>query len=235
MMSSKKRTYLALMSIGAAALFVDRCVMTGGTPAPASAEVASPLADDAESPASHRPGESVEQSRDRQGADHQGRPGAPGRRTTSPLEKGGLGGVAADAPPADPIPELSFPRNLKPFDPSAPIRDIFARPQSVAVDTANGRSDQEESDAASDSPETSAKPGGNQRIGRAKFATQHRLEAVMIQQSLKIAIVDGRWMQVGDVVDGCTLSDISGESAVFRCRDGDARLSPFERTPLGDR
>ncbi|MDO8631967.1 MAG: hypothetical protein Q7R41_15890 [Phycisphaerales bacterium] len=214
MMSSKNRTYMVLMSVGAAALFVDRCVLTGGTPAPASAEVASPLVGDAESPASHRPG----------GRADQNHPGAPVLRTTSPLEKGGLRGVAAEELS---IPELPFPRNLDPFDPSAPIRDIFARSQSAATETTD--------QAASDSPETSAKPDEKRRIGRMAFAAQHRLEAVMIQQSLKIAILDGRWMQVGDVVDGCTLSDISGESVVFRCRDGDALLSLFERTPPGDR
>jgi hypothetical protein len=214
MMSSKKRTYVALMSVGAAALFVDRCVLTEGAPAPASAEETDLTTGDGESPESHRSGESADQSRDRQGADHQSRER---KRADNP------GKVAAEELS---IPELPFPRNLNPFDPSAPIRDIFARPQFAAMDTAN--------EGASDSPERSGKPGEKQRIGRAAFAAQHRLDAIMIQQSLKIAILDGRWMQVGDVVDGCTLSDISGESAVFRCRDGDALLSPFERTPPRD-
>jgi hypothetical protein len=223
MMSSRKRTYVVLMSVGAAALFVDRCVLTEGTPAPASAEEASTLVDDAESPVSHRPGESVDQSRDRQGADHQSRSGAPGRRTTSPLDKGEFRGVAAEELS---IPELPFPRNLKSTDSTVALRDIFARPPSAAMETT--------AEGASDSPETSAKPGEKQCIGRAAFAVQHRLKAVMVMEGLKIAIVDGRWMQVGDVVDGCTLSDISGESAVFRCRDGDALLSSFARTPPGD-
>lgn len=204
MMSSRKRTYLVLMSLGAAALFVDRCVLTEGTPAPASAVEALPFVVDAESPVSHRPG-------------------APGRRTTFPLVKGGLKGIA---PEELSVPELPFPRNLNPFDSSAPIRDIFARPRFLAMETTD--------QGASDSPETTAKPGEKKRIGHAAFAVQHRLKAVMVKEGLKIAIVDGRWMQVGDDVDGCTLSCISGESAVFRCRDGDALLSPFERTPPGD-
>jgi len=213
MTSSKKRTYLALMSVGAAALFVDRCVLTEGTPAPASAEEVPLLGVDAESQAPTRPG----------GPTDQLRPDVPGRRTPSPFEKGGLKGVAAEELS---IPELPFPRNLNPYDPSAPIRDIFMRPPSAAVETAD--------QAASDSPESAATSGEKQRIGRAAFAAQHRLDAIMIQQRLKIAILDGRWMQVGDVIDGCTLFVINGESAVFRCRDGDALLSPFERTQPGD-
>lgn len=234
MTSSKKRTYMAVMSLGAAALFVDRCVLTEGTPAPASAGEA------------------------RRGADLESGDG------TASLGRNGRGPQTATAPPSgslspDPhtlpspgggesglrkspmlnsqtgsaqqpmaaeaisVPELPFPRNLKPVEPTAAMRDIFARPISAATATAN----EDDGDGMGGSPKT----GEKRPMGRATFMTEHRLEAVMINEGLRVAIVNGQWKQIGDCLDGCTLLDITGESAVFHCPDGDALLSPFVRMP----
>lgn len=153
---------------------------------------------------------------------------APSAATADPVSPDEEDGAAAEAPPrprvvpkpAGPsklsIPELHFPRNLPEYDPALELRDIFARA--------------EESDGVpgSDSshPTISRKQAPQGAIGREAFEVAHRIDAVMVQESLKIAVVDGRWMQVGDVMDTCTLIRIEGDSAEFQCHDGDIVISP---------
>jgi|CXWL01.1.fsa_nt_gi hypothetical protein len=115
------------------------------------------------------------------------------------------------------VPKLHFPRNLPAYDPVIEMRDIFARsdPDHSIPDTGHpGRGGSAKKEAATDA------------IGRDDFQTTHRIDAVMVQESLRIAVVDGRWMRVGDAVDTCTLIRIEGDSAVFQCHDGDTVLSP---------
>ena len=115
------------------------------------------------------------------------------------------------------VPELHFPRNLPAYDPVFEMRDVFAR------------LDGEDSNSNMGHPgrSGSAKKGTEEdAIGREAFQAAHRIDAVMVQESLRIAVVDGRWMRVGDVVDTCTLTRIEGDSAVFQCHDGDTVLSP---------
>jgi len=110
--------------------------------------------------------------------------------------------------------ELPFPRTIPPWDPQAPIRDLFA-PYS--------------DDDGADKRRTRSAPGAD--AGRetcAGFAAQHRLQALLVQDSLKIAILDGAWVRIGESVDGCVLTEIVGNNVRFRCRDGDTviTLSP---------
>jgi hypothetical protein len=123
------------------------------------------------------------------------------------------------------VPELHFPRNLPAYDPAYELRDVFSR-----------------TDA--DSPGSATGPAGRQKasedvalstIGREAFQARHRVDAVMVQESLKIAVVDGRWIRVGDMVDRCKLTRIDGESVIFECHDGDTELSPSgkKRHPAG--
>ncbi len=115
------------------------------------------------------------------------------------------------------VPELHFPRNLPAYDPAFEMRDVFARLDS----------DGEISDVGRTGKNGSAKKNtAADAIGREAFHATHRIDAVMVQESLRIAVVDGRWMRVGDVVDQCTLIKIEGDCAVFQCHDGDTVLTP---------
>jgi hypothetical protein len=117
----------------------------------------------------------------------------------------------ADAPLS--IPELPFPRGLPPWDPRAPIRDLFA-PHA-------------EENAADKARSTKAADAGKGTC--AAFVKEHHLDAVLLQERLKIAIIDGVWVRIEESVDGCILSEIVGNKVRFLCRDGDVVLALLPR------
>jgi hypothetical protein len=108
------------------------------------------------------------------------------------------------------VPEVPFPRGLPLWDGREPLRDVFSR-------TTNGLPDNDSSRSGQD--------GRAAPSACADFAGAHRLEAVLVQERLRIAVVNGRWLRVGETVDGCTLIEIVGENGRFRCRDGEIVLS----------
>lgn len=172
---SKKKTYLAVMLIGGAALVIDRCFLTPGVtgPAPVAASVTTT---------------------------NSGVP-APGMDAPRP----------ATAAQTLTTLELPFPRAIPVWNPQSPIRDIFA-PYS-------------EGDAT-DKPRTRSHRNGDGGQGTcAGFVSQYHLEAVLVQESLKIAILDGAWVKIGESIGGCVLTEIIGAKVRFRCRDGDAVLA----------
>jgi hypothetical protein len=124
---------------------------------------------------------------------------------------------AAEAPMLS-IPELPFPRGLEPtYDASRLIRDLFALPEVVREGMANAGADK-------DGP-NSAGQGRPEEANRATFVSLHRLDGVIIQARLRIAIVDGVWMRIGQSLDGCALKVIAGNEVRFSCSDGDAALT----------
>jgi len=107
--------------------------------------------------------------------------------------------------------ELPFPRTIPAWDPRTPIRDIFAPfSDGDAADKRHPRS-----------------PGGGDagKASCADFVARHHLDAVLVQESLKIAILDGVWVRMGESIDGCVLTEIVGHKVRFRCRDGDTSLA----------
>ena len=107
--------------------------------------------------------------------------------------------------------ELPFPRAIPAWDPQSPIRDLFAP-----------FSDED----ATDKRRTRSSRGADAGHGTcAGLLNQHHLEAVLVQESLKIAILDGAWVRIGESVDGCVLTEIVGNKVRFRCRDGDITLA----------
>ncbi len=109
------------------------------------------------------------------------------------------------------VPELPFPRNMPNWDGQTPIADIFApRGGNAATDKALRHAKGDE-DAA--------------RGTCAVWVRQHRLDAVMAQERLKIAVVDGASLRIGDALDGCSLIAVEGTKARFRCRDGETSLT----------
>ncbi len=124
-----------------------------------------------------------------------------------------------------PIPELPFPRGLKTFGLGSTIRDLFAAPKAFSdADTENGAPDKNG-------------PGALRRVDderntSAAFVTQHNLEAVLVHARLRIAVIDGVWLRIGDVIDGCTLEGIAGRTARFSCHDGEVVLDMSDRLKL---
>lgn len=130
--------------------------------------------------------------------------------------------VAAAPPQPDPlvqsvsIPGVPFPENIVSADPGRPIIDLFAPP---ALRGRGGTDNQEGTDAV-------PLPGAPSPADT--FVTQHKLSAVLIDARLKIAVVDGHWVRVGETIDGCTLIGIEGQTVHFSCVDKDTSLTVGE-------
>lgn len=119
------------------------------------------------------------------------------------------GPIANTAPDALPlIPKLPFPRSLRTWDRSSDIRDIFLPPQIERSATNEGQF-----------PDETPSPIDDE-TNRQSFASQHTLHAVMVSGSLRIAIVDGTWVRIGESFDGCELQRISNNQAAFSCHGG---------------
>lgn len=118
------------------------------------------------------------------------------------------------------VPELHFPRNLPTFDSAMEMRDLFQRPGIAPV-----RGGKASAGQSGDDEETA--------IGRESFAAVHHVDGVFVQERLKIAIVNGKWVREGEKIDECTLLRIEGDSAVFQCHDGDTVLSPARKSASG--
>lgn len=124
--------------------------------------------------------------------------------------------TAADALPL--IPKLPFPRSLRTWDRSSAIRDFFLPPQVESNVTEYGRSLGMTSGDGTSSE-------ADDRTNRQSFASQHALHAVLLSDSLRIAIVDGTWVREGGGFDGCKLERISNNQALFVCYDGNVTLT----------
>lgn len=143
--------------------------------------------------------------------------------------------AAARAAPARPIvnpasealpliPRLPFPRSLRTWDRSSGIRDIFLPPQMESKATDEGQSPDETPSQVDD------------ETHRQSFASRHALHAVMVTGSLRIAVVDGTWVRVGESFDGCKLERISNNQALFSCDAGYVTLvSGIHDLPFPDK
>lgn len=180
MSRQKKRTYLVLMAIGAAALAVDRFVL----PTPVT-----------------EPGTAVALS------------------TTTPAAT--VDHSDTESAPALSIPELPFPRELKPLDQTAVVRDLFAPPSSALHPNTDGAPTDKDASMTGNGDRTGEATG-------AAFLTQHRLTGVLIRKGLKIAVVDDAWVRIGQELDGCKLVALTGNEATFACPDQDVVLKVVE-------
>lgn len=118
--------------------------------------------------------------------------------------------------PSNLLPALPFPQNLPPYDPRYSLRDIFTPfPKRSTTNPSLKSADKNRSDIEKD-----------MRLSRSViFTTQRRLDAVLNSARLNIAIIDGQWIRVGDMLDGCKLRKLEGTKAYFLCSDGDAVLN----------
>jgi len=185
MTTRKRQIYLAVMVLGGAALFVDRCLLPASVSEPEPVSAVPPRA-----------------------------PRRPLQPTTAkPTTKETVADLS--------VPELPFPRGLPPWDGLAPLRDLFLPGAGAALP---------------DKPRRGSGHDDNQEQGTcAAFGRQHRLDAVFVQSSLRIAVIDGRSIRVGENVAGCTLIHADGNEVRFRCRDGELTLTVIPAVEKGDR
>lgn len=167
----RQRTYLAIMALGAAALFVDRFLLASGATAPAAAQA-----------------------------------------------MGTLAIPVGDGTEAVVIPELPFPEGVRAFKFQDPIRDMFAPP---------GYRGSEADESAADN-QNAKRRGGRERghTASADFAAANHVEAILTNERIHIAIINGRWVRVGQSIDGCEVTEISGDRVLVDCGDGVAALTP---------
>ncbi len=112
------------------------------------------------------------------------------------------------------IPELPFPHGIRSIEPDTRIADLFAPPhldktKDPTADNSNSRSDRSQDPT---------------QLNSAEFEATHRLNGVLVNAHLKMANLDGQWIHIGTVIDGCTLMDVRGREAQFKCYDDDTVL-----------
>jgi len=120
------------------------------------------------------------------------------------------------------IPELPFPHGLSVYQAGAVFRDLFA-PPGLQWPGKTG-------DDAADKADSSRNAEATRPATAASFAEHHRLSGVILIQHLTIAVVDGTWLHVGETLDGCVVTAIHDNEALFRCRDGDTSLKVIAST-----
>ena len=128
-----------------------------------------------------------------------------------------------DAGPSASIPEIPFPTGLVAAESLSTIPDVFAPPSArLRGELDAGRTHNAAIDRSG--------RGSSQRLSGAAFENRHTLVGVLVHQRrqiglpMKMAVLDGRPVRIGDVIDGCTLKDVSGYRARFECHDGPAVL-----------
>lgn len=171
MKMTRRKTYLALLGLGGAALVVDRLLLT------------TPLAE---------PGEALA------GESHDGE--------STPRDIG----VPQVVTPQG-IPELPFPGGLSAIGIDGSIHDLFTPPSRRADTKA----------AARPAGASCAPPGAP---AHKAFADSHRLDAILEEGDVHIAVVGGELLMPGGKIAGCVLRKLEGTKAYFSCEDGEAVL-----------
>ncbi len=126
--------------------------------------------------------------------------------------------VADDTSSGALIPDIPFPKLQEPSAQNTPTRDLFEPPRD-ATQSAR-RDNQGAGDLSRIQPDDVD-----------TFQTQHRLDGLMVQQGLRVAVVNGRWIHVNDELDGCKTVSIFQDSVIFECRDGQAELTIVSPEP----
>jgi len=124
--------------------------------------------------------------------------------------------VQALSPTGLSIPELPFPRNLTALSDAATVRDLFAPPGPEPASKRGAAAHRQ--DAAKADAET--------------FTSRNRLEAVLSDRETPMAVVNGKWIRVGQSVDGCTLTRVEGTRAYFQCVE---EAIVWDLAKIGDR
>lgn len=142
----------------------------------------------------------------------------------SALETSGIVGAGRGPESAALIPEVPFPKALPSATDGLISRNLFLPPAGLSQVAAREKAER----SSIDSP-IRAMPATSTA---ASFSTSHRLDAVINDGRLAIAVVDGEWLRAGGVLDGCTLTDIQTTQVHFQCNDGGSWLSLVTALPL---
>lgn len=119
------------------------------------------------------------------------------------------------------IPDLPFPRNLPTWSPDVPIRDIF--------------SPDGETRASDNRPRHGAARDADGLGTVAALQRDHHLEAILVNERLRIAVIGGKRVGIGQEIAGCQVVAVEGSQVRFRCRDGGCVLTlQPQLTPAGD-
>ena len=118
------------------------------------------------------------------------------------------------------LPNIPFPQALPRFQAGDFVDNLFLPPHL--------RHDPRYSPGEENGEKSSGLRSDGSRMNVVQFRTHHSLTGVILNESIKLAIVNGRWIQKGQSLSGCSLSSISGTEAHFTCADGVAVL------PLAD-
>ncbi len=129
----------------------------------------------------------------------------------------GRGAATGNAGPSSSIPEIPFPTGLVAAEALSKIPDVFA-PPSVRLRGESGAGPPYNAGTGDGGR------GPSERLSAAAFESRHTLDGVLVYQRLKMAVLGGRPVRIGDTIDGCTLEDVSGYRARFECHDGPAVL-----------
>ena len=150
---------------------------------------------------------------------------ANGGPVTPPVTRGGSdGGSNTPGGPAGSVTAAAFPRKLPAATPTpdanAALRDAFGLTPAAHLALRGPAAD-----PAANKDGTHPADALQHGMTAAQFTDSHRLTAVMQGPEIAIAVVDDQWIQLGQSIDGCTLVEITGRNASFRCGDALAELS----------
>ncbi len=122
------------------------------------------------------------------------------------------------------IPELPFPRIVQVSMPGKFV-DYFTPPSLRNQRTTVGQN----------SAPLGTRNGKREIIHKADYLTfesTYTLDAVLLSPEFRVAIVNGRWVQFGQTIDGCKLDKLTDNIARFHCTDGNATLRVITMSSL---
>lgn len=114
--------------------------------------------------------------------------------------------AASAVAPQTAIPSLVFPRALPRADLQNDTRDFFAPPVPKDPTPPEALADQQRANPQDHSTKS--------------FVAQFRLKAVLSSGGRRIAVINDRWHQEGDVIGGCRIDDIAERKVKIYCHDG---------------
>lgn len=115
-----------------------------------------------------------------------------------------------------------FPGPLPENNVTSGLRDVFV----VSQRTRNRLLGLSADDALNGDPSVRRVQKG--LTSAAVFQQEHRLSGTMVGDRVSFAIVDGAWFRVGDRLDNCQMTSITGTSVTWKCADGFSTLSVID-------
>ena len=128
-------------------------------------------------------------------------------------------GVTTSVRPSASVAAAPFPGSLPENDTTGGLRDIFVLNQRIRDRMLGLNTD----DALNG--DVSGRQAQKGLTPAATFQKEHRLNGTMVSDPVSFAIVDGAWFRVGDQLDNCQMTAITGTSVSWKCGDGVSTLS----------